>query len=105
VVLEPSLVSEANLVEGLAPDGVVILNADAAPGELSGERVVCVPASDLATERGSGFANLTMLGAVAATLGEPSLDAVQDAAVEVLGAKVDASEVRAAIREGYECLD
>jgi hypothetical protein len=46
-----------------------------------------------------------MLGAVAATLGEPTLDAVQDAAVEVLGAKVDASEVRAAVREGYECLD
>lgn len=105
VVLEPSLAAEANLVEGLAPDGVVILNADAAPGELSGERVVCVPASSLASEQGSGFANLTMLGAVAATLREPSLDAVQDAAVEVLGAKVDASAVRAAVREGYECLD
>jgi pyruvate ferredoxin oxidoreductase gamma subunit len=104
VVLEPSLVREAHVAEGLVEDGVVILNAEAAPPELRGVRVLCVPASDLASERGSGFANVTMLGAVAAWLEEPPLGAVQDAAVEVLGAKVDQEDVRAAVSEGYECL-
>jgi hypothetical protein len=41
---------------------------------------------------------------VASALGEPPLEAVQDAAVDVLGAKVDQAEVRAAVQEGYECL-
>jgi pyruvate ferredoxin oxidoreductase gamma subunit len=105
VVLEPSLVAEANIVEGLAPDGLVILNADAAPAELRGKaQVVCLPATELGARHGSGFANLTMLGAVASALGEPPIEAVQDAAVDVLGAKVDQAEVRAAVQEGYECL-
>ncbi|MGH2931780.1 MAG: 2-oxoacid:acceptor oxidoreductase family protein [Gaiellaceae bacterium] len=103
VVLEPSLIREANVVEGLAKDGVVIVNAETAPHELRGVRVVCVPASGLAGVRGSSFANLTMVGAVAAALGEPTLGAVQDAAVEALGAKVDPADVRAAVAEGYKC--
>jgi pyruvate ferredoxin oxidoreductase gamma subunit len=104
VVLEPSLIHELNVAEGLAEGGVVIVDLETAPPELRGVRVVCAPASRLAAERGSSFANVTMLGAVAATLGEPPLDAVQDAAVSVLGGKVDAAEVRAAVAEGYACL-
>jgi len=42
-----------------------------------------------------------MVGAVAAALGEPPLDELQDAAVELLGRKVDADAVRAAVAEGY----
>ena len=103
VVLEPSLCREANVVEGLAPGRSRAPERRGGAAELAGERVVCVPASDLAasTARAS---RTSMLGAVAAALGEPPLDAVQDAAVEVLGAKVDAVEVRAAVAEGYECL-
>jgi pyruvate ferredoxin oxidoreductase gamma subunit len=104
VVLEPSLIREANVVEGLAEDGIVIVDLETAPPELHGVRVACAPASKLAGERGSSFANVTMLGAVAAALGEPPLDALQDAAVEVLGGKADAAEVRAAVAEGYACL-
>jgi pyruvate ferredoxin oxidoreductase gamma subunit len=104
VVLEPSLIGEANVVEGLAEDGIVIVDLETAPPELHGVRVACAPASKLAGERGSSFANVTMLGAVAAALGEPPLEAVQDAAVEVLAGKADAAEVRAAVAEGYACL-
>jgi pyruvate ferredoxin oxidoreductase gamma subunit len=101
VVLEPSLVAEANVADGLEPDGFVLLNADEAPPELATADVRCVPATRLAAERGSSFANVVMLGAVARALGEPPLEAVQDAAVELLGRKVDADAVREAVEEGF----
>ena len=72
-----------------------------APDDLEGFDVRCVPAARLAAERGSGFVNLVMLGAVAAALGEPPLENVQRAAAETLGRKVDAADVRAAVAEGY----
>jgi pyruvate ferredoxin oxidoreductase gamma subunit len=104
VVLEPSLMDDAAVTDGLVEDGVVVLNAEQRPAGMAAERVVCVPASRLASERGSGFVNVTMLGAVGAALGEPPLEAIQDAAVQVLGRKVDATAVREAIEEGYRCL-
>jgi hypothetical protein len=45
-----------------------------------------------------------MVGAVGAALGEPALEAIQDAAVAVLGKKVDETAVREAVEEGYRCL-
>ena len=45
--------------------------------------------------------NVAMLGAVAAELGEPSLERLQDAIVETLGAKADPEALRAAAAEGY----
>jgi pyruvate ferredoxin oxidoreductase gamma subunit len=81
VVLEPSLLETANVSEGLKPDGVLL------------------DAESLGAPRES--ANLFMVGAVAATLGEPPLAAVQDAAVELLGRKAGADAVRAAVAAGY----
>ena len=104
VVLEPSLVGEAGVTEGLTDDGVVFVNAERNPPRSWANTWSCVPASQLASERGSGFVNVTMLGAVGAALGEPSLEAIQDAAVEVLGGKVDEGAVRDAVEEGYRCL-
>jgi pyruvate ferredoxin oxidoreductase gamma subunit len=104
VVLEPSLLQEFDVADGLADDGLVLVNAEAAPAQLAGKKVVCVPASELAAKRGSKFANLIMVGALAAALGEPSVDDVADAAGELLGKKVAADDVRAAVEEGYACL-
>lgn len=104
VVLEPSLLHEVDVTEGLAEDGIVVLNAGAVPAELSAEHVVCVPASDLAERQGSKFANLIMVGALAAAVGEPGVNEVAEAAVELLGKKVAAESVRAAVEEGYACL-
>lgn len=97
VVLDPALAAEAT--NGLAPDGVVLVNAATAPAGLDGRRVVAVPEAS----GGPRFANLVMVGAVAAELGEPTLEQVQDAAVELLGAKAGEDAVRAAVREGYRC--
>jgi pyruvate ferredoxin oxidoreductase gamma subunit len=104
VVLEPSLLHELDVTDGLERDGVVLLNADAVPEELGDEQVICVPASRLAEQHGSKFANLIMVGALAAAVGEPAVGDVADAAVDLLGKKVPAAKVRAAVEEGYACL-
>jgi pyruvate ferredoxin oxidoreductase gamma subunit len=101
VVLEPSLLHELDVTDGLRPDGLVLVNAETPPQELAAARVRCIPAARLAAERGSSFANVVMVGAVAATLGEPPLADLQEAAVELLGRKVPADAVRAAVAEGY----
>jgi len=49
------------------------------------------------------MANVEMLGSVAAALGEPPLAALQDAVVEILGDKIPAAELRAAVTRGYGC--
>ena len=96
VVLEPSLVRELDVAEGLHEEGLILVNGTDVPLELSGLPVRCVPAAR--------SPNLVMLGAVAAALGEPSLAELQEAAVEMLGSKVAVEEVRAALAEGYTCL-
>jgi len=42
---------------------------------------------------------------VAAALGEPPLEKIQEAAVELLGRKLPADTVRAAVAEGYAWLN
>jgi pyruvate ferredoxin oxidoreductase gamma subunit len=101
VVLEPSLVHEASVADGLQPEGLVLLNGEEVPPELDGLDVHCVPAARLASTLGSAFVNLVMLGAVAAELGEPPLGELQEAAAETLGRKVAADDVRRALSEGY----
>lgn len=97
VVLEPSLVHEVDVAEGLVPDGFVLLNAETAPPELAGVDVRCV-----AARSGAKFVNLVLAGALAAALDDP-VDAVVDAAVELLGKKVPADAIRRAVEEGYGC--
>ena len=105
VVLEPSLVHEAGVADGLSAEGFVVFNGENAPTELDDVDVRCVPAERLATTLGSDFVNIVMLGAVAAELGEPPLADLQEAAVETLGRKVEADAVRRALSEGYAWLN
>lgn len=105
VVLEPSLVREAGVADGLQTDGFVLFNGETAPRELDGVAVRCVPATRLAATLGSAFVNIVMLGAVAAVLGEPTLEQLQDAAVETLGGKIAADDMHRALAEGYAWLN
>jgi len=105
VVLEPSLLGEVDVLEGLAPDGILLLNGEAPPPELADcADVRCVPATRIAHEHGSSFANVVMTGAVAALLREPPLEELQTAAAELLAAKGGAASVREAIAEGHAWL-
>jgi pyruvate ferredoxin oxidoreductase gamma subunit len=101
VVLEPSLVHEAAIGDGLKRDGFVLVNGEECPPELDGLDVRCVPATRLAAASGSGFVNLVMLGAVAAALGAPTLERTREAAVQMLGRKAGAEAVASAVEEGY----
>jgi pyruvate ferredoxin oxidoreductase gamma subunit len=103
VVLEPSILHEVDVTEGLAPAGFVLLNAES-DGQLGGVHVKCVPATRLAAAHGSKFVNLVMVGALAAALREPSAADIANAAVALLGKKASADDVRDAVSEGYRCL-
>ena len=100
VVLEPSLLAEVDVTEGLAPDGFVLINAETAPSSLAGTDVRCVPGTLLAGD--SKFVNLVLVGALAAALNEP-LEPVVDAAAELLGAKIPREAIRSAVEKGYAC--
>ena len=100
VVLEPSLLRELDVTEGLGPDGLVLVNS-AASDSVRASNVIRIPASELAERRQSKFANLVMVGALAAALDDPPLEQLVDAAVELLGRKAPADDIRAAVEEGY----
>lgn len=101
VVLEPSLLNEVDVAEGLAADGFVLINAETPPASLAGLDVRCVPGSRIAEN--SKFVNLVLVGALAASLHDP-VEAVVGAATELLGAKVPHDEIRTAVEDGYACL-
>jgi pyruvate ferredoxin oxidoreductase gamma subunit len=101
VVLEPSLVHEVDVAEGLAEGGTILVNGETAPPELAGYDVRCVPAERIASS--SKYVNVVLAGALAALLGDPQ-EAVADAAVEVLGGKAPEAEIRQAVAGGYACV-
>jgi 2-oxoacid:acceptor oxidoreductase gamma subunit (pyruvate/2-ketoisovalerate family) len=92
VVLEPSLIAAADVRAGLRPEGMMLVNSET---PVSGARAI--PAEAIA----AGSVNLVMLGAAAAVLGEPSLESLAEAAVELLGRKANAGELRSALEAGY----
>jgi pyruvate ferredoxin oxidoreductase gamma subunit len=102
-VLDASLLGEPTVVEGAGPGTIVLADVDRSP-RLNGTRIVPVPAAELAEKAGTKFVNLVMAGAMAAAIQEPPVEAVEDAAVELLGAKADAGAARAAVGEGYRWL-
>ena len=80
VVLDETLLAEPAVSEGTSPETPVLVS------------------------RSKGrMANVEMLGTVAARLGEPPLETLQDAVVEVLGRKISHIELRAAVSKGYRC--
>jgi pyruvate ferredoxin oxidoreductase gamma subunit len=96
VVLEPSLLHEVDVADGLADGGLILVNAERPPSQLVGVKVRCVAA-------GSRSPNLVLAGALAAATDVPA-EAVADAAVELLGRKLPREEIVAAVEEGYACL-
>ena len=104
VVLDPSLLTEPTVSEGVDAKTVVLADAGEDPAGLDGTRIVSVPAARLATEAGTPFVNLVMAGALAAALGSPPIEEVEDAAAEVLGSKAGGEAARAAVLEGYRWL-
>jgi pyruvate ferredoxin oxidoreductase gamma subunit len=84
------------------PDLVVVLDetllAEPAVSEGTSEQTPV-----LVSRSRDRMANVEMLGSVAAVLGEPPLETLQDAAAEILGGKIPPAELRAAVSKGYGC--
>jgi pyruvate ferredoxin oxidoreductase gamma subunit len=84
------------------PDLVVVLDetllAEPAVSEGTSEQTPV-----LVSRSRDRMANVEMLGSVAAVLGEPPLETLQDAAAEILGGKIPPAELRAAVSKGYRC--
>jgi pyruvate ferredoxin oxidoreductase gamma subunit len=91
VVLEPTLLKDVDVTEGLKPGGLMLVNSEDG-----------VPADRLAAELGSKFVNLVMVGALAGSLGEPTLEQLVEGATEVLGKKVPPAKLREALTAGWE---
>lgn len=89
IVQDPTLLQQVNLFDGLRPDGYLLVNtghdlAELGIGDLVGalkaERVVAVPATDLARENlGRPLPNAALLGGFSALTGQVGLAAVLDA--------------------------
>jgi pyruvate ferredoxin oxidoreductase gamma subunit len=106
IVQDPTLLHQVNLFEGLGADGYVLLNtgrdlAELGIGDVVGalktERVVTVPASDLAREHlGRPLPNAALLGGFAALTGQVGLQSVLDAIRARFPGQVGEGNARAA---------
>ncbi len=102
VAIEPSLLTEVDVGEGLEPGGMLIVNSPAPPEGLSWDGAPLVV--DAASIAGPRYVNVVMLGALAGSLGHPSLDELTAAARKLFAAKVGAettAEIEAAIADGH----
>jgi len=80
IVQDPTLLGAVNVIGGLKPDGVVIVNSERSPAELglqTSARVVTVPALAIAREEvGRPIPNTTLMGAFSAATGLVSMQAL-----------------------------
>ena len=106
VVQDPTLLHQVDLFAGLEPGGFLLLNTSRTVASLGleelarrlgAERVVTVPATEIAREHlGRPLPNAALLGAFAALTGEVSLDAVCAAIHERFPGDVGDGNARAA---------
>jgi len=109
VVVDETLLDSENPTEGLKPDGTLIVNTSRSPDEIREAtgyqgHIVCLDASKIAREAGTGFPNVPMLGAVVAVLGsDPKL--AEEELRNTLGHRLPPEVVEKnikAFRDGYE---
>ena len=83
IILDPTLLEMVDVMQGLQPDGLVVVNSERPASSLAWTQdahVCCIPATRIAVEvLGQPLVNSAMLGAFAAATGVVSLAAVQQA--------------------------
>jgi pyruvate ferredoxin oxidoreductase gamma subunit len=111
IVQDPTLLHQVDLLAGLVPRGLVLLNTSRAPVELGLDelehrfRLVTVPATDIArTHVGRPLPNAVLLGAFAALTGVVSLASVEAAILQKFSGEVGQRNVKAA-RVAFEQLE
>jgi len=108
IVLDPTLITAVNVLEGLKPGGWIIVNSAAEPSELGlpdRYRVATVDATGIAIRHKLGtkttpIVNTAILGAFARAAGMPSLEKLTEAIMEEVPVKQE--ENAAAARDAFE---
>jgi pyruvate ferredoxin oxidoreductase gamma subunit len=104
LIQDPTLLHQADLFDGLTPDGYVLVNSAQGAAAPDQPRYRAIPASRLAIAHlGRPLPGAPMLGGLAALTGVVSLDAVLAALNERFTGKVAAGNVAAAIA-AYELI-
>ena len=105
IVLDPSLLDVTDVIQGLQPGGLVMINSERPASSLpwAGEAtVICIPATRIAMEvLGQPLVNTAMLGAFSAVTGAVSLEAIQRAFGRRFPERLGERNIRAA-RAAYE---
>ncbi|MFP3868964.1 MAG: pyruvate ferredoxin oxidoreductase subunit gamma [Desulfobacteraceae bacterium] len=107
IVQDYYLIESVPVLEGLKPDGLILINADKAPEEIDLDttaQVETIPATDIALEIiGRPIPNAIMIGAFCSITGLVSLDAVQEAIMERFPGRVGENNV-AALERAHEII-
>ena len=108
VVLDPTLLKATSVAEGLAEDGVLVINTRDGPVglrkqlNLNGQKLWTVRATDIATEiLGRPITNTAMLGAVARASGMVDLKSLENAVRERFPDKLAEKNI-AVVRKAYK---
>lgn len=107
IVQDQYLIDSVPVLDGLKPDGLVIINADGCPEDLqlkTTATVATIPATEIALEIvGRPIPNAIMIGAFCSITGLVSLEAVQRAIMEKFPGKVGENNV-AALERAHEIM-
>ena len=107
IVQDSALIETVPVLEGLKPDGLIMVNSDRPPEELNiktAATIETIPATEIALEIiGRPIPNAVMIGAFCPITGLVSLDAVQEAIMGKFPGKVGENNV-AALERAHEIM-
>ncbi len=114
VVLDPTLVGQVDIGEGLTDDGLILVNSNknaesvSKAARLAGKKVLVIDASKIALETiGRKIVNTSIMGALIKATGLVSIDALIQEIEDSFGAKFNRKVIDgniAAVKRGYEEL-
>jgi len=108
IIQDSFLIGAVPVLDGIKPDGLILVNADMAPEDLNIKttaRVETIPATAIALEIiGRPIPNAIMIGAFCSLTGLVSIDAVQEAIMEKFPGRVGENNV-AALERAVEIME
>ena len=108
IVQDSFLIGAVSVLDGIKPDGLILVNSDEAPEDLNIKttaRVETIPATEIALEIiGRPIPNAIMIGAFCSITGLVSIDAVQEAIMEKFPGRVGENNV-AALERAVEIME
>jgi pyruvate ferredoxin oxidoreductase gamma subunit len=108
IVQDSFLIGAVPVLDGIKPEGLILVNADKAPEDLNiktAARVETIPATEIALEIiGRPIPNAIMIGAFCSITGLVSIGAVQEAIMEKFPGRVGENNV-AALERAVEIME